>query len=99
VLEAVRSGEFEHELAGRGLRGPEFQAKVQGFQRFRALFWRDRQPRWLKKVLKWGDIILGSLAAAIPGGDAIKEFKETVEAGAEDMDDGSAEAAATVGEE
>jgi hypothetical protein len=40
-------------------------------------------------VLKWGDVILGSLAGIIPGGDAVKEFKESVEAGAEDMDDGS----------
>jgi hypothetical protein len=91
VERAVMSGEYEHELAARGLRGPEFRVKSEGFRRHLWLFRRQRQPRWLKKLLEWADIILGSLASIIPGGDAVKEFKEAVEAGAEEMDDGSAE--------
>ncbi|MBV8947102.1 MAG: hypothetical protein JO286_01140 [Solirubrobacterales bacterium] len=87
---AVASGEHEQELSSRGLRGAQFRLKAEGFRRHLLLFRRHREPRWLKKLLKWADVILGSLVAIIPGGDAAKEFKEAVEAGAEDMDDGSA---------
>lgn len=90
LQEAVASGNFEEQLIGRGLRGVQFQPKVEGFRRHLWLFRRHREPRWLKKVLKWADVILGSLVAIVPGGDAVKEFKEAVEAAAEDMDDGSA---------
>jgi hypothetical protein len=89
--EAVASGEYEQGLSSHGLRGAQFRLKVEGFRRYLFLFRRRREPRWLKKLLKWADVILGSLVAVIPGGDAVKEFKEAVEAGAEDMDDGSAE--------
>jgi hypothetical protein len=90
LQEAVYSGEFERQLVDRGLRGPQFQVKVEGFRRHLAVFGRIRRPKWLKNALKWADIILGSLASIIPGGDAVQEFKESVEAGAEDMDDDSA---------
>ena len=90
---AVASGELEKELGERGLRGAQFQVKAEGFRRHLWLFRSERQPRWLKKLLRWADIILGSLASILPGGDAVQEFKEAVEAGAEDMDDGSADEA------
>jgi hypothetical protein len=90
LQQAVASGDFEEQLIARGLRGVQFQPKVEGFRRHLWLFRRHREPRWLKKVLRWADVILGSLVAIIPGGDAVKEFKEAVEAGAEDMDDSSA---------
>jgi hypothetical protein len=89
---AVQSGEYETRLQEAGLRGPQFRVKAEGFRRHLSIFRKDtpRKPKWLKKVLGWADIILGSLASVIPGGDAVQEFKEAIEAGAEDMDDGSA---------
>jgi hypothetical protein len=87
----VKSGSYESGLEQAGLRGPQFRLKAEGFRRHLSIFRKDRNPKWLKKLLRWGDIILGSLASVIPGGDAVQEFKEAIEAGAEDMDDGSAQ--------
>jgi hypothetical protein len=50
------------------------------------------QPREAKLIASQSarrELVLESVAGIIPGGDAVKEFKESVEAGAEDMDDGS----------
>lgn len=47
----------------------------------------DERPRWIKKALEWGNIILGSLGAVPVIGtlaDPIKELKESVEAQADD---------------
>lgn len=90
LQQAVQSGEYETRLQEAGLRGPQFRVKAEGFGRHLSIFRSDRKPKWLKKLLRWADIILGSLASVIPGGDAVQEFKEAIEAGAEDMDDGSA---------
>jgi hypothetical protein len=35
--------------------------------------------RFLKELLGWINKLLGSLAKAIPGGEALKEFKEVIE--------------------
>ena len=40
----------------------------------------------LRSVLGWANIILGSLAGIVPGGDAIKEYKEAVERAIADED-------------
>jgi hypothetical protein len=40
-----------------------------------------------RSLLRWGDVTLGSLVAAIPGGEAYKEAKEAIEAAVEDADD------------
>jgi hypothetical protein len=47
--------------------------------------------RWgrgiLKSIFRWLNVILGSLVSAIPGvGDALKEFKEAIESGVEDLE-------------
>jgi hypothetical protein len=47
----------------------------------------DERPRWIKKALEWGNIILGSLGAVPvigPLADPIKELKESTEAQADD---------------
>ena len=38
----------------------------------------------LRRALRWGNVVLGSLAGAIGAAETIKEFKEAVEAGLED---------------
>lgn len=40
-----------------------------------------------RSLLRWGDVILGTLVSVIPGGEAYKEAKEAVEAAVEDADD------------
>ena len=76
------------QLTGRGRR-----MKVRGFRRalngvLNAVH-ADR-PKWIRRALKWANIILGSLGA-VPGvgalADPIKELKESVEAQA-DEDEG-----------
>ena len=76
------------QLTGRGRR-----MKVRGFRRalnsvLHAV--RADRPRWIRRALKWANIILGSLGA-VPGvgalADPIKELKEAVEAQADEAQD------------
>ena len=39
--------------------------------------------RWFKRAMKAGDVILGSLAKVLPPLEAVKEYKESIEAGME----------------
>jgi hypothetical protein len=73
------------QLTDRGRR-----MKVRGFRRalnnvLTAV--RADRPRWVRRALKWANIILGSLSA-VPGvgalADPIKELKESVEAQADE---------------
>jgi hypothetical protein len=72
------SGAFKLAMFGR--RRDEVEAERVGglSRRLRAL---------LKSLLRWANVILGSMVAAIPGGDAYKEAKEAVEAAVEDAED------------
>jgi len=88
ALEA--SGErLDAQLAERGLTGPQLQLKYNAFHRARELFWRPasrgRPPRrLLARLLTWADIILESLGF-LPGIDAIKEAKDVLQAGNEEL--------------
>jgi hypothetical protein len=58
--------------------------KVSGF--FGRLTFRWLRP--LKGVLKWANIILGSMTAIFGGKDAVEEIKKVIEKGIEDGEDG-----------
>lgn len=76
-------------LATYGLVGPPRRLKVNGFRR--ALRRLAEGWTWvrLKPVLKWANVILGSLTNVLPLIDPIKEFKESWEAAAEDAYEGN----------
>ncbi len=73
-----------------GLTGKQWNVKITGFERAR----RRRKPKepsgkrkWFLRIFGWANIILGSLANLLPGADAIKEYKESVEEGLKEADD------------
>jgi hypothetical protein len=81
IRAGLTGGSLEFKLAMFGRRRDEFEGeRAAGVvsRRLRALF---------KSLLRWADVILGSLVAAIPGGEAYKEAKEAVEAAVEDAED------------
>jgi hypothetical protein len=67
-----------------GLTGTQLTLKLTGFGRAFDRFKQRGTLTLLHKVLSWINKILGSLTSAIPGSEAIKEFKEAVE---EELDD------------
>jgi hypothetical protein len=84
------SGErLDGALAERGLTGPQLTLKYNAFARSLKAFRRSargaRAPRrLLARALRWADIILDSLGF-LPGVDAIKEAKEVIEAGNDEI--------------
>jgi hypothetical protein len=84
------SGEsLDRLLDERGLTGPQLRLKYNPFQRalrtFRTRAFGPRVPRrLLGRLLGWADIILDSLGV-VPGVDAIKEAKEVIEAGNDEL--------------
>ena len=62
-----------------GLTGIQLQLKLQGF--FGAIGRRVGRlsRRWLREVLAWANVILGSLARVLPAAEVVKEYKECLE--------------------
>ena len=67
-----------------GLSGVQLSLKLTSFKRALKRFTDRGTLKLLEKVLKWINKILGSLMAAIPGTEPIKEFKDAIE---EELDD------------
>jgi hypothetical protein len=75
---------LDDRLERAGLTGEQLQLKLSGWRRALNRFF-DRPGRGLlRRALRWGNVVLGSLAGAIGAAETIKEFKEAVEAGLED---------------
>lgn len=72
--------QIEGKLEAAGLTGAQLDLKLAGFER--ALEnWRTNghTPALLGKVLNWINTLLKSLISVLPGGEALKEFKESIE--------------------
>jgi hypothetical protein len=79
-VENVEKEEKEPKFFGEhGLTGSELTPKLTGFDLAFETFKKWGTVRLLKKLLRWINSILGSLIESIPGGGAIKEFKELIE--------------------
>lgn len=63
-----------------GLSSNELNLKVKGFQGAYTRWKNKRLKKNLLALLKWLNIILGSLSCLIPGCESIKEFKDCLEA-------------------
>jgi hypothetical protein len=81
-------GSLDAALAASGLVGSQLRLKLRGYYRALDRFRAALAPRRLRRVLRWGDVILGSLAGVVGGAEALKELKEAVEAGVEDQEEG-----------
>lgn len=67
--------------AEAGLAGRNLDLKLNAFGRALRRFRKQGTVRWLRPVLKWLNTILGTLASLIPGGEVLKEYKESIEHG------------------
>jgi hypothetical protein len=86
LIEPPDANLLEAQLAHAGLARRQLALKRTRWERARDAL-RERLTRpVLKRALRWANIILGSLAGIIPGGDAIKEYKESVEQAVEDAE-------------
>lgn len=82
-------------LEAVGLTGVHLQLKHAGFSRALARYEKARESedpkadfiKPLKRVLRWINIVLGSLKAVFPGADFVKEYKDAVEAGVDEAED------------
>jgi len=84
-LDAPRFAEqLDADLAGAGLTGTQLNLKVSGWRRALSRFAQSPARRLLRRALRWGNVLLGSLAGVIGAAEALKEFKEAVEAGLEE---------------
>jgi hypothetical protein len=77
----------EERLPEAGLTGKQLDLKLAGFGRALESLRRKWGRKLLKPVLKWANILLGSLAAVLPGAELIKEYKESLENAAEEMEE------------
>ncbi len=74
--------ELESKLRDIGLFGYQLEWKISSYFFFYNRFFvtTPLSRRLLKQVLKWADVILGSLATVLPILEPIKEYKEGIEA-------------------
>ena len=88
VVYQVEAGEWDRELINHGLYGAQLALKLGIFDRAgeevsreeKRRFQRSKRRRGIFKwALKAGNVVLGSLADAVPGGAVIREFKEAAE--------------------
>lgn len=94
ALGQVRQGldggtKIDTHLIDAGLTGDMLDLKLHGFQQALAA-WRSSiavaRTRLLRRVLRWANIFLGSLASFLPPAEVVKEYKEALEAGVDEAD-------------
>ena len=66
-------------LRRHGLVGFQLEFKFAAIHFIANRFFESEEPSWLKRLLEAIDKLLKSLLQAIPGGEAIAEFKDIVE--------------------
>jgi len=76
----------QEKLKDAGLTGIQLSMKLEKFLDIWRNFWTNGGIRWLDRVLGWMNKILKSLAAAVPGGEAIAELKDACEEEIKDTD-------------
>ena len=82
----LRDGDFDRDrLLLAGLEGPQLDAKLAGYAHARVGLIQRGGLKALGRTLRWINAILGSLSAALPPAEALKELKELIENGAKDV--------------
>ena len=88
AVNQVEEGEWDRRLIDHGLYGAQLALKLGIFDRAGEGVSREEEQRFQRSkrrrgIFKWalkaGNVVLGSLADAIPGGAAIREFKDAAE--------------------
>jgi hypothetical protein len=77
---------LDAQLAHVGLKGRQLALKLRGTRGALDRFRDAGTKRAFRSVLGWANIILGTLAGLVPGGETIKEYKEAYEQASEDAD-------------
>ena len=72
---------IDEKLASRGLVGEQLDLKLAGWHRVQSwkIFAWLFPRRWLAALLRWANVILGSLSSVFPPAEIIKEYKECIE--------------------
>jgi hypothetical protein len=76
--------ELDPALEEAGLTGVHLQLKIRGYELARDRYRANPSRRLLLRLFKWANVVLGSLAGLVGGAEAIKEMKESLEAGVEE---------------
>ena len=80
------SPQLQDNLGKVGLSGSQLELKIAGFDRVLERFTKRGTLKLLNKLLTWINNILGTLLSAVPSAEAIKEFKDVIEAELNDDD-------------
>jgi hypothetical protein len=88
AIEALRDPAVEEGLQREGLVREERELKTRRFRLALARWHVSGRIGFLKRVLKWGNLLLGSLAKVIPVLGGVKEFKEAGEAVLDEVSEG-----------
>ncbi|HEU4454966.1 MAG TPA: hypothetical protein VFR81_18020 [Longimicrobium sp.] len=81
-----QDAELNYRLEVCGLKGAQLTMKTQQARLSFSDWLIEKSKRKLRRVLKWSNILLGSLAAVLPPAHALKEIKESVEAGIDEAE-------------
>jgi hypothetical protein len=81
------AGRTDRTLADAGLEGAELDAKLHGYAQARRAFHVYGGIANLKRALRWGKSILGSLTSLLPFAEFLLELIEMLENGAQDVRD------------
>lgn len=82
--------EMDDRFARAGLAGKQLQLKLDGYNEARKQPKPDfprRKRGWFGRIFGWANVLLGSLATVLPGAEALKEFKESLEQGLKELHD------------
>jgi hypothetical protein len=74
------------QLGDAGLTGDQLRLKLTGFRGALGRFRRAGTKVLFRRALRWANVILDGLAGIVPGVEAVKEFKGSVEAATEDIE-------------
>lgn len=82
----IRDANYE-DLERAGLAGNSLEMKLKSFDAAYSAWSFFGGIRRLKRLFKWTNLLLGSLATVIPLAEILKEFKESAEIGIDEADD------------
>jgi hypothetical protein len=89
----LNSGRHDGQLDSHALAGATMEPKKKGFrsaiQRFFASWLKgERSGEGITTALRWGGVIVGSVASMLPAAEAIKESVESIQAAWEQFSEG-----------
>jgi hypothetical protein len=79
IIDGLERDPPKERLGEAGLSGAQLALKMHGYRTAWERWFARGGMKWLRRLLSWINKILGSLASAVPGAEAITEFKDAIE--------------------